>query len=246
VQVWLEGSTSPIRNISGGLNSTYSVFVTINGNIYVDNGLYNGRVDVWTPNATNSATAMYISDGCYDLFVDFSNNLYCSFFYSHRVVKQSLYDNANSSITAAGNGSPGSASNMLNNPRGILVDIKLNLYVADCSNDRIQLFRSGSLTGTTIVGSSATRTITLSCPIGIVIDADGYLFISDHYNNRIIGSDMNGFRCIAGCSNTTGSASDQFDRPWSLRFDSYGNLFVVDWNNYRIQKFLLATNSCSK
>ncbi|CAF1690473.1 unnamed protein product, partial [Adineta ricciae] len=37
---------------------------------------------------------------------------------------------------------------------------------------------------------------------------------------------------------TTGSASNQLNFPTTLNFDSYGNLFVVDQNNARIQKFV--------
>jgi hypothetical protein len=246
IQAWSEGNMTSVRNISGGFNGTYSIFVTINGNIYVDNGMYNGRVDVWTPNATNSATAMHVIGRCYDLFVDINNNLYCSLAYYNQVVKQSLYDNANSTTIAAGNGLTGATSDTLNYPTGIFVDTQLNLYVADCNNNRIQLFTSGSLVGTTVADNTTTGTITLSCPVRIVLDADGYLFISDYGNNRIVGSDVNGYRCITGCTNAAGSAPNQLSNPVGLRFDSYGNLLVVDRNNFRIQKFLLATNYCSK
>jgi hypothetical protein len=43
-----------------------------------------------------------------------------------------------------------------------------------------------------------------------------------------------------------GSAANQLSMPRHLSFDSYGNIFVVDGYNNRIQKFLLATNSCGK
>ena len=65
-------------------------------------------------------------------------------------------------------------------------------------------------------------------------------------NHRIIGSGPDGFRCVVGCSGISGSASDQLNYPQNLAFDSFGNLFVVDKNNGRIQQFLLVTNSCSK
>ena len=179
------------------------------------------------------------------LFLDIYNNLYCSLYDTHQVIERSFNDSANTTIIIAGNGTSGSASDMLDCPRGIFVNIDLNLYVADCNNDRIQFFQSGELNGTTIAGSAANGTITLSCPAGVVLDADGYLFISDSNNNRIIGSFPNGFRCIIGCSGS-GSNSDQLSSPWGISFDSYGNLFVADGGNNRIQQFILSTNSCSK
>ena len=62
--------------------------------------------------------------------------------------------------------------------------------------------------------------------------------------DRIVGSGPTGFRCVAGCSGTFGSASDKLYYPWTMAFDSHGNIFVVDSWNGRVQKFLLATNSC--
>ena len=93
---------------------------------------------------------------------------------------------------------------------------------------------------------SLSPTITLNYPIAIILDADKYLFIADYFNHRIIGSNSNGFRCIAGCSGSSGSASNQLSHPSSLSFDSYGNIFVTDFMNSRIQKFFFMTNSCSK
>jgi DNA-binding beta-propeller fold protein YncE len=135
---------------------------------------------------------------------------------------------------------------MLDRPQGIFVDTRLNLYVADCNNDRIQLFQSGQLNGTTLAGNGATGTTTLSCPNGVVIDADGYLFIVDRNYNRIVGSGSNGFRCIVGCTGVIGSASNQLSAPFALNFDSYGNIFVLDAFNNRVQKFLLMANTCGE
>jgi hypothetical protein len=246
VQVWLEGNTTPIRTLSTGLDSPYGIFVTITGDIYVDNGYTHHQVNLWTLNATNGVTTMYVSGRCWGVFLDIYENLYCSLYDSHQVIKRSFNNSANTTTILAGNGSAGSASNMLDNPRGIFVDTDLNLYVADYANNRIQFFRLGELNGTTVAGSSASGTITLSGPAGVVLDADGYLFISDNYNNRIIGSFPNGFRCIIGCSEVSGSDSNDLNSPWGISFDSYGNLFVADGYNSRIQKFFLATNSCGK
>lgn len=247
VQIWLEGSTIPTRNISTVQFSPYSLFATPNADIYIANGFSTYYyISKWTLNATSSDIVMYVDDICCSQFVDISNNLYCSLCNRHKVVKKSFYDDANTTKVIAGNGSSGAAPNMLNFPLGIFVALNFNLYVADCSNNRVQLFQPDHLNATTIPMNGTLGTISLSCPSAVMLDADGYLFILDLSNNRIIGSDYNGFRCIAGCTNSSGSASNQLHSPWSFGFDTYGNIFVSDQDNFRIQKFLLNNNSCGK
>jgi hypothetical protein len=237
IQMWFEGNISSVETIYGiNNNNPGSLFVTSSGDIYVDNGYYNGQVDKWTINATNSTAAMYITQSCQGLFVDINNTLYCSL------------TNLNQIVTTvriiAGTGCCGSTSNMLCYPEGIFVDINFNLYVADTANQRIQVFQSGQSSATTVAGSTAPGTITLSFPSCVVLDADGYLFIVDSYNHRIIGSGPAGFRCVVGCSGTSGSASNQLYYPRTMAFDSYGNIFVMDTDNSRIQKFVLNADSC--
>ncbi len=247
IQVWFNNSINPTQTISGGLSTPIGIFVTSNGDIYVDNGASNGRVDKWTLNANASVPVMYVSSACYGLFVDINNTLYCSINNRHQVVAKSLNSISNITTIIAGTGTSGSASNMLSYPFGIFVDTNFDLYVADSFNNRIQLFRLGELNGTTIAGNrSVNITITLNCPTVIVLDADNYLFIVDEYNNRIIGSGPNGFRCLVGCFGSSGSASNQLSYPVSLSFDSYGNMFVVDNGNSRIQKFILLNNTLGK
>jgi hypothetical protein len=246
ILVWLQGNTNPTSTLSGGLANPFGIFASITGDIYIDNSYSNGQVDKWSPNGTGNIVTMYVNGRCYGVFVDIYDNLYCALNNFHEVVKRSFNDNANTSTIVAGNGTNGSASNMLNQPRGIFVEINFNLYVADCFNHRVQLFQAGQFNGTTIAGSGATGTITLAYPTDVVLDADGYLFISDTNNNRIVGSSPDGFRCIVGCLGTSGLASNQLNTPWSISFDSYGNIFVADAYNSRIQKFLLAPNSCGK
>jgi hypothetical protein len=78
------------------------------------------------------------------------------------------------------------------------------------------------------------------------VDADGYLFIVDNKNHRIVRSSLNGIFCLVGCSNTAAAASNQLNGPMDATFDNYGNIYVNDYGNHRIQKFILMTNSCGK
>jgi hypothetical protein len=247
IQIWMNDTINPTRTINGSLGDPVSIFVTTNGDIYVDNGASNGRVDKWTLNSNTSVPVMYVKSYCYGLFVDINDTLYCSMGYQHQVVKKWLNDNINASTIGAGTGINGSASNMLHYSHGIFVDINFDLYVTDSANHRIQLFSLDQSNGTTAAGSgSSTTTITLNWPTDIVLDAGKYLFIMDHNNHRVVGSGPNGFRCLVGCSSLPGSASNQLFNPIALSFDSFGNMFVSDRGNNRIQKFVLSSNSCGK
>lgn len=194
----------------------------------------------------NGVIAMYVNGFCLGLFVDIYGSIYCSVQLSNIVMKRAVADDANTTTIIAGNGTMGAAANMLAFPRGIWVDKKLNLYVTDSENDRIQVFPYGQMNATTIAGNGAPGTIDLDCPSGVALDGNGYLFITELYNHRVVGSGPDGYRCIAGCSRMNGSAANQLTRPRALSFDSIGNLFVIDGYNDRIQKFLLASNSCGK
>jgi sugar lactone lactonase YvrE len=161
-------------------------------------------------------------------------------------VKKSLNDPVMTSVIVAGTGIEGPTSNELSGPVGIFVDVNLDLYVADCANDRIQLFQPEESNGITVAGSTSLYpTISLNCPSGIVLDAEKYLFIVDQDSQRIVGSSPNGFRCLVGCYGE-GSQSNQLNYPFSFSFDSSGNMFVSDQYNHRIQRFLLTENSFGK
>ena len=234
------------RTISNGIFVPTGLFVTNNGDIYIDNGRSHGQVEVWTPSATIGAFVMPVSASCYALFIDINNTLYCSINSLNMVIKKSLNSTSNATFIAAGNGSIGVGPITLNQPNGIFVDANFNLYVADSINARIQSYQSGQLSGTTVAGSSAPGTISLHWPTSVILDADGYLFITDNGNNRIVASSSLGFRCIVGCTSGIGSQTFQLNSPRSMAFDSYGNMYVVDTTNHRIQQFLLATNSCGR
>jgi hypothetical protein len=243
IQMWPQGSVSPTRTITSGLNSPHSICVTADGTVYADS--WNNGIVKLTANGTISVWLVSVSERCMGLFVDTNNTLYCSMDGFNRVVGISLTSGANTTTNVAGTGINGSASNMLYGPNGIVVDRSFSLYVADWGNNRIQKFLYGQLTATTVAGTGAAGTITLNGPTGVAVDANQYLFIADYGNNRIIGSGPNGFRCVVGCSGSSGSLSTQLYEPQNLGFDSYGNIYVADAGNSRIQLFFLINNTCT-
>ena len=247
--MWFKKNEISVEIQPSKLSGSMSIFVTLNGDIYFDNGKHGEhgkQVEKWTVETNTSIPVMTVDDACYGLFIDISDNIYCSMSNIHQVVKQSLNSTSLEQVeVVAGTGRAGTGRKELNFPCGIFVDLNYDLYVADSGNNRIQLFHSGEKDGITVVGEKATNPLSLQHPTGIILDADHNLFIVDR-KHRIVRSERDGFRCIAACSNTTGSGSNQLSRPRGLSFDSHGNIYVSDYGNDRIQKFLLSTNSCGK
>jgi hypothetical protein len=241
VSLWLDDGATPTTVASTPSLSPRSIFVTMTKDIYIDTANPNYRVAKWSSDTNTIYSVMSTDSLCYGLFIDINDKLYCSLYNGHQVVTQEVIDGKEEEGIAAGTGSKGSDSYTLFSPSGIFVDINFDLYVADSGNNRIQLFLSGQMSAVTIAGS----TTSLKYPTGVVLDADKYLFIVDSDNHRIVRSGPNGFQCIIGCSGR-GSSSDQLDSPMSLSFDSFGNIFVTDYRNARIQKFLLSTSLCGK
>lgn len=243
ILIWFNGS---MKSIEINITKLRSIFVTNKDEILIGNRETNGTVHKCVFNSKRCVPVMNINSSCYDLFVDINDILYCSQDKLHQVVKKSLTGTEPTPTTAAGTGTNGASSKELNRPLGIFVHENLDLYVADCRNNRVQLFQSKQRNGMTVVGhGSVIPTVRLSCPTGIVLDLNKYIFIADGGNNRIVGSGPNGFRCIIGC---TGESSQpyQLSQPRALSFDSHGNIFVTDRKNKRIQKFNFISRSCGK
>ncbi|CAF1327146.1 unnamed protein product, partial [Adineta steineri] len=244
ILIWSNQSINFQQKSIDGLYLYTSLFVTLNGDIYFDNGNRTGRIEKFTSNSTKSKFVANFSGNCFGLFVDIRNSLYCSIYSEHRVEKV-LLDNDHHTITiVAGTDSAGSELYQLNGTWGIFVDVNFNLYVADAHNNRIQSFRRGELNGTTVAGNDIPNNLTLNHPTDVILDGDGFLYVVDNDHYRIIQVRKDEYQCISGCEKEKGSASNQFDKPYSLRFDSFGNLYVTDEFNHRIQRFDILNNSC--
>ena len=233
-----------IRRIAMNLNRSLSLFVTVAGEIYVENGAQ-GRVEMWTLTSIVRVKAINVNGTCAGLFLDLNHSIYCSLRDFHQVIRSSK-NNPGRSVIVAGTGSPGSTAEYLKSPLGIFVDKDFTLYVADCNNDRVQRFFLGETNGTTVADCKASKPFPLKCPTGVVLDADGYLFIVDNGNGRIVRFSINGFQCVIGCSQNWGSMSGEFNDLRRMSFDSWENIFVTDTGNHRVQKFFLKTSSCGK
>ncbi|CAF1357311.1 unnamed protein product [Adineta ricciae] len=244
ILVWHQGNIEPTKTIFTGFFNSSSLFVALNGDIYIDNGA-RSAVKAWILNKKVFIDAMSVFSSCTSLFIDLNDYLYCSMSNHHQIIKKRLHERIMTWTSAAGTGVKGSSSTELDNPYGIFIDSSSNLYVTDCGNDRIQKFRPNVVGGTTEVGRAlpARFQYSLSCPTGITLDAQGFLFVVDSKNHRVLRSGISHMRCVLGCDGIS-IKSTQFLFPSTLAFDSDGNMFVMDSGNHRIRKFQYSPNSC--
>lgn len=122
-------------------------------------------------------------------------------------------------------------------PQALDSDALHRLFVADTSNDRIQMY--DSLTQQwTVWGKFGTALGQFKKPSGVAVDRLGNLFVADQSNNRIQKRVATNGQWVAIGSNTlvAGTALGQFNAPSDVAVASDLTLYVADmWNN-RVQK----------
>ena len=171
-----------------------------------------------------------------------SGTLYISDSGNHRVMRY-LSGTSSGVLVAGGNGG-GTGSTQLYNPRGLYFDSSTNsLLIANNYAHNIVRWVIGASTWTLVAGSStgilgSTSTL-LSYPTDVVLDSLRNIYVSDEGNHRIqlfLAGQSNG-TTILGVTGTFGSTAQLFDTPSSLAIDRQFNIYVTDYNNYRVQKF---------
>ena len=136
-----------------------------------------------------------------------------------------------------------------NSPLGMVVAANGTIYVADSGNHLIRSISSGGAV-TTLAGSPETwgsdegagGSARFNGPVGLALDNQGNLFVSDSNNHAIRKITRGGMVAtwagvpeVDGCMDGDRLAA-RFSKPAELAFDKQGNLFVADSFNHVIRE----------
>ncbi|CAF3014835.1 unnamed protein product [Rotaria sp. Silwood2] len=197
----------------------------------------NQRVVRW-PRRGGKKGETLISNYFYtSLTMDNQGSLYFVNQWMHEVRKYQRGDTEGK--TVAGRNGEGNKLDQLFRPWGVFVDREHTVYVSDSGNQRVMKWEQGGKQGTVVAGGQGGDSLTeLYCPRGIVVDQLETVYVADELNNRIMRwpkGAKQGSIIIGG--NGKGSNSNQLNYPIGLSLDLYGNLYVVDSDNARVQRF---------
>ena len=241
-----ESDASSGRIIAGGngpgnrndqLNCPTKVIVDKENDALIIADRGNRRVMRWPRRNGRNGEILISNIDCWDLIMDNDGYLYVSDDRKHEVIRWKMGE-TNKTIVAGGKGQ-GEHRNQLNDPGYIFIDEDYSIYVSDCGNSRVMKWMKGAKEGIIVAGGNGqgANLKQLHFPNGIFVDQSESVYIAEKGNNRIV-------RWLKGAKEGTiilggnvGEQANQFSSPRDLSFDEENNLYVLDGDNNRIQKF---------
>jgi DNA-binding beta-propeller fold protein YncE len=110
----------------------------------------------------------------------------------------------------------------------VAVDSRGRVYVADRTNQRVQIFDGN--------GKFLGKWTDVGAPWGLAYSAkENAIYMCDGLNNRIVKLNLDGQ--ILGVLGSFGKAPGKLDFAHNIAVDSEGSVYVAEIKNWRVQKF---------
>ncbi|CAF1246346.1 unnamed protein product [Adineta steineri] len=192
----------------------------------------NRRIVRWSQHSNTSAILIN-NLYCGSLALDNQGLLYISEYDDHRVSRWILGKNLTHDGIVAGNNGKGNRLDQLNNPLGLFIDHKQDIYIADFSNDRVVKWEKDAKEGTV---SGKVR-----LPRIVRVSQSGNMYSIDGYYSRIVRwtpEDTTTGTIIIGEKQYT------LSQPHDIAFDENGNVFVLNYGSGRVDRFDINKSIC--
>jgi DNA-binding beta-propeller fold protein YncE len=126
-------------------------------------------------------------------------------------------------------GEKGTGDGQFNLVHDVVRDARGRLYVADRTNQRVQIFDG--------TGKFLGKWTNLGSPWGLdYVARENSIYMCDGVNNRVLKLNLEGE--IQGVLGSYGKAPGKFDFAHSIGVDSTGAIYVAEIKNWRVQKFV--------
>ena len=165
--------------------------------------------------------------------IDDNQTIYVADCNNNRVM-QWKYGAKRGTIVAGGT-TKGNSARQLNRPYDVIVDKKNDsLIVSDNGNFRVVRWsrRNHTASGEILISDIACT--------GLTMDENGCLYVADEKKHEVrryqTDGDTKGTLVAGG--NGQGNRFDQFYEPWYLFLDRDHSLYVSDWKNHRVMKWM--------
>ncbi|MGL2967530.1 putative Ig domain-containing protein [Flavobacterium sp. XGLA_31] len=250
-----------VTTLAGGFDSPYNVATDGDGYVYASdywtNKIYkiapSGTVTVLAGSGSQVSSDGFGTSASFNrpqgIALDSSGNLYVADFFGNKIRKITP---AGDVTTLAGSGGQGASDGAgavatFYEPVGIALDAAGNVFVADRGNHKIRKITpdgqvttfagSGSIGAADNIGTLAS----FYSPNGLAFDTSGILYVADFYNHKIrkitpdaVVTTLAGIGSPGDSEGTTTTAA--FNQPFGIAADTYGNIYVTDFQNNKIRK----------
>jgi tripartite motif-containing protein 71 len=110
-------------------------------------------------------------------------------------------------------GAAGSGNGQFNDPEGIALDSKGNIYVADSGNNRVEKFNKQGVYQSQF-GSQGSGNGQFKYPVGIAFGTAGEIYVTDVGNNRV--EEFNSHGSYRGQFGSPGQGNGEFSAPYGI------------------------------